>query len=136
MSLASASSQETWNSYRSSVAAFNEANAGSLVALAGFEMTWSGGPGHINTFNTPGIVSRNNSTLNNKTDYAGMRAYYALLSQQEGADSLSQFNHPGNTFGTFGDFAFWDPVIDSRNVHGGGRQRRGPDRRRRLLSQL
>ena len=114
MSLASASSQETWNSYRSSVAAFNEANAGSLVALAGFEMTWSGGPGHINTFNTTGIVSRNNSTLNNKTDYAGMRAYYALLSQQEGADSLSQFNHPGNTFGTFGDFAFWDPVIDSR----------------------
>ena len=114
MSLASASSQETWNSYRSAVAAFNEANAGSLVALAGFEMTWSGGPGHINTFNTPGIVSRNNSTLNNKTDYAGMRAYYALLSQQEGADSLSQFNHPGNTFGTFGDFAFWDPVIDSR----------------------
>ena len=114
MSLASADSMETWNSYRSSVAAFNEANAGSLVALAGFEMTWSGGPGHINTFNTPGIVSRNNSTLNNKTDYAGMRAYYALLSQQEGADSLSQFNHPGNTFGTFGDFAFWDPVIDSR----------------------
>ena len=56
------------------MAAFNEANAGSLVALAGFEMTWSGGPGHINTFNTPGIVSRNNSTLNNKTDYAGMRA--------------------------------------------------------------
>ena len=114
MSLASASSQETWNSYRSSVSAFNEANAGSLVALAGFEMTWSGGPGHINTFNTAGVVSRNNSTLNNKTDDAGMRAYYALLSQQEGADSLSQFNHPGNTFGTFGDFAFWDPVIDSR----------------------
>ena len=114
MSLATPYSQETWNSYRSAVAAFNEANAGSLVALAGFEMTWSGGPGHINTFNTPGIVSRNNTTLNNKTDYAGMRAYYALLSQQEGADSLSQFNHPGNTFGTFGDFAFWDPVIDSR----------------------
>ena len=114
MSLATPYSQETWNSYHSAVAAFNEANAGSLVALAGFEMTWSGGPGHINTFNTPGIVSRNNTTLNNKTDYAGMRAYYALLSQQEGADSLSQFNHPGNTFGTFGDFAFWDPVIDSR----------------------
>ena len=114
MSLATPYSQETWNSYRSAVAAFNKANAGSLVALAGFEMTWSGGPGHINTFNTPGIVSRNNTTLNNKTDYAGMRAYYAMLSQQEGADSLSQFNHPGNTFGTFGDFAFWDPVIDSR----------------------
>ena len=106
MSLASASSQETWNSYRSSVAAFNEANAGSLVALAGFEMTWSGGPGHINTFNTPGIVSRNNSTLNNKTDDAGMKAYYALLSKPEGASSISQFNHPGTTFGTFKDFAY------------------------------
>ena len=104
----------SWKTYKDTIAKFNEDNAGSMVAIGGFEMTWSGGPGHINTFNTPGIVSRNNTTLNNKTDYAGMRAYYALLSQQEGADSLSQFNHPGNTFGTFGDFAFWDPVIDSR----------------------
>lgn len=55
-----------------------------MVALGGFEMTWSGGPGHINTFNTPGVVSRNNTTLNNKTDDAGMKAYYALLSQAEG----------------------------------------------------
>ena len=39
MSLATPYSQETWNSYRSAVAAFHEANAGSLVALAGFEMT-------------------------------------------------------------------------------------------------
>ena len=77
-------------------------------------MTWSGGPGHINTFNTPGIVSRNNTTLNNKTGDAGMKAYYALLSQAEGADSISQFNHPGTTFGTFQDFAYWDAVIDSR----------------------
>ena len=45
-----------------------------------FEMTWSGGPGHINTFNTPGIVSRNNTTLNNKTKDAGLQAYYKLLS--------------------------------------------------------
>ena len=77
-------------------------------------MTWSGGPGHINTFNTPGIVSRNNSTLNNKTADAGMKAYYALLSQAEGATSISQFNHPGTTFGNFKDFNYWDPVIDSR----------------------
>ena len=77
-------------------------------------MTWSGGPGHINTFNTPGIVSRNNKTLNNKTDDAGMKAYYALLSQAEGAQSISQFNHPGTTFGNFKDFNYWDPVIDSR----------------------
>ncbi len=114
MSKATEYSQETWKSYKDVVAAFNAENAGSLVALAGFEMTWSGGPGHINTFNTPGIVSRNNTTLNNKTSDAGMKAYYALLSQAEGADSISQFNHPGTTFGTFQDFAYWDAVIDSR----------------------
>ena len=113
-SKATAQSQEKWAKYKSDVAAFNEANAGSLVAVAGFEMTWSGGPGHINTFNTPGIVSRNNSTLNNKTDDAGMKAYYSLLSRAEGADSISQFNHPGSTFGTFSDFNYWDAVIDSR----------------------
>ena len=112
MSKASADSQNKWNTYRSKIREFNETS--SVVAVPGFEMTWSGGPGHINTFNTEGIVSRNNSTLNNKTDYAGMKAYYALLSREEGQESISQFNHPGDTFGTFGDFAFWDAVIDQR----------------------
>ena len=104
----------SWKTYKDTIAQFNEDNAGDMVAIGGFEMTWSGGPGHINTFNTPGIVSRNNSTLNNKTDDAGMKAYYALLSQAAGADSISQFNHPGTTFGNFKDFNYWDPVIDSR----------------------
>lgn len=104
----------SWKTYKDTIAKFNEDNAGSMVAIGGFEMTWSGGPGHINTFNTPGIVSRNNKTLNNKTADAGMKAYYALLSQAEGAASISQFNHPGTTFGNFKDFNYWDPVIDSR----------------------
>ncbi|MBQ7123277.1 MAG: CehA/McbA family metallohydrolase [Oscillospiraceae bacterium] len=113
MSLASAESQNMWNEYKSAIASFNNSQT-DVVAIGGFEMTWSGGPGHINTFNTPGIVSRNNSTLNNKTSDAGMKAYYALLSQAEGVDSLSQFNHPGSTFGTFTDFAYWDAVVDTR----------------------
>ena len=113
MSLASQASQDTWNTYRKTVADFNAAQA-DIVAIAGFEMTWSGGPGHINTFNSPGIVSRNNTTLNNKTNDAGMKAYYALLDQPEGADTLSQFNHPGKTFGNFTDFSYWDAVTDSR----------------------
>ena len=104
----------SWKTYKDTIAQFNEDNAGDMVAIGGFEMTWSGGPGHINTFNTPGIVSRNNSTLNNKTDDAGMKAYYALLSQEEGKNSISQFNHPGTTFGNFKDFSYWNPVIDSR----------------------
>ena len=104
----------SWATYKNTVAAFNAANAGKMVAIAGFEMTWSGGPGHINTFNTPGIVSRNNSTLNNKTKDAGLQAYYKLLSQAEGAESISQFNHPGTTFGNFIDFGYWDAVVDTR----------------------
>ena len=104
----------SWATYKNTVAAFNAANAGKMVAIAGFEMTWSGGPGHINTFNTPGIVSRNNTTLNSKTKDAGLQAYYKLLSQKEGANSISQFNHPGTTFGNFIDFGYWDAVVDTR----------------------
>lgn len=85
-----------------------------FVGMYGFEMTWSGGPGHINTFGTEdiGIVSRNNATLNNKTNDAGMRAYYSLL--KETPQSISQFNHPGTTFGNFSNFAYFDPIIDQR----------------------
>ena len=106
-------SSHSWKTYKDTIAEFNKNNSG-IVAIGGFEMTWSGGPGHINTFNTPGVVSRNNTELNNKTEDAGMKAYYALLSQQEGANTLSQFNHPGKTFGNFSDFAYWDAVIDTR----------------------
>ena len=104
----------SWATYKNTVAAFNAANAGKKVAIAGFEMTWSGGPGHINTFNTPGIVSRNNTTLNSKTKDAGLQAYYKLLSQTEGVNSISQFNHPGTTFGNFIDFGYWNAVVDTR----------------------
>ncbi len=112
-SKATAESIQLWNEYVGAAKSFNAEENG-VIAVPGYEMTWSGGPGHMNTFNTPGIVSRNNSTLNNKTSDAGMKAYYALLSQPEGIDTVNQFNHPGSTFGTFSDFAYWDAVIDSR----------------------
>ena len=113
MTLGTADSQTRWSEYVGAMKDFNS-RQGDVIAVPGFEMTWSGGPGHINTFNTPGIVSRNNSTLNNKTGDAGMKAYYSLLSRTEGVEGISQFNHPGSTFGTFSDFAYWDAVIDSR----------------------
>ena len=113
MSVATEDSQRIWKEYKDTAAAFN-AEQGEVIALAGFEMTWSGGPGHINTWVTPGIVSRNNKTLNDKTADAGMKAYYKLLSREEGVDSISQFNHPGKTFGNFSDFSYWDAVVDSR----------------------
>lgn len=78
----------------------------------GYEMTWSGGPGHINTFNTTGFVSRNNTALNSKTNDAGMQAYYQLLKNTPG--SISQFNHPGTTFGNFSNFAYYDAAINDK----------------------
>lgn len=108
-----AASKEIWDKYKKTVDDFN-ASQSNIVAIAGFEMTWSGGPGHINTFNSPGIVSRNNSTLNNKTNDAGMKAYYALLNNEQLSGALSQFNHPGKTFGNFTDFSYWDALTDTR----------------------
>ncbi|MFL0267572.1 PxKF domain-containing protein [Candidatus Clostridium radicumherbarum] len=89
-----------------------DATTSTFLCDYGYEMTWSGGPGHINTFNTSGFVSRNNTALNNKTNDAGMQAYYQLLKNTPG--SISQFNHPGPTFGNFSNFAYYDPQIDDK----------------------
>ena len=86
---------------------------GDFVGLYGFEMTWSDGFGHINTFNTPGFESRSNSEFGNKSGSTqGYQNYYDKLVEVE--SSLSQFNHPGTTFGDFQDFAFYDPQVDQR----------------------
>ena len=132
-------SMTKWEEARATAKAYNELYE-DLICLYGYEMTWSGGPGHTNTFNTYGVVSRNNSALNNKTSYAGMHLYNDLMSNAEhglnvdGAEAVttrdgaevtgvnatkyipfdeegnavpvvSQFNHPGVTFGNFGNFA-------------------------------
>ncbi|MBO4839187.1 MAG: hypothetical protein J5493_07470 [Lachnospiraceae bacterium] len=100
-----------WNEYKGTIANFNTAHANDeLIALGGFEMTWSGGPGHINTFDSDGLVSRNNAALNNKTGDAGMKLYYETVNKGE---SLNQFNHPGTTFGNFTDFSYWDEETDA-----------------------
>ncbi len=113
LSLATPQAQKMWSTYKTTIAEFNETHD-DVIAIAGFEMTWSGGPGHMNTFCTDGIVSRQNHTLNSKTGDAGMRAYYALLAQDEGIDSITQFNHPGTMFGNFTDFSYWSEEADSR----------------------
>lgn len=107
-------SANKWAAYNNAIDDFN-ASSPDRIALAGYEMTWSGGPGHINTFNTPGIVSRNNKTLNDKTGDAGLKAYYNLLIEagNEGVTSINQLNHPGTTFGNFSDFAYYTPMLDN-----------------------
>ena len=114
MSKMTTESANKWAAYNSAIDDFN-ASSPDRIALAGYEMTWSGGPGHINTFNTPGIVSRNNKTLNDKTGDAGLQAYYQLLIEAgtNGVQSINQLNHPGTTFGNFSDFAYYTPMLDS-----------------------
>ena len=79
-----------------------------FVGIFGFEMTWSNGLGHMNTFNTDGFQSR---TQKDYSTYAtALQNYYATLKTVP--DSISQFNHPGTTFGDFSDFAYYDEDID------------------------
>lgn len=92
--------------------AATDAATPAYVTDYGYEMTWSGGPGHMNTFNTTGFVSRNNSTLNNKTNDAGLQTYYQMLKQTPG--SISMLNHPGATFGNFANFGYHDNAIDDK----------------------
>lgn len=81
-----------------------------FVGLFGYEMTWSGGaPGHMNTFNTAGFLSRNTTGYGNGSS-SSLVNYYAALKTV--ADSISQFNHPGTTFGDFYDFGYYDDEID------------------------
>lgn len=81
-----------------------------FVGLYGFEMTWSNGLGHINTFNTGGFQSRTQSAY---TTYStALQNYYTELKKQP--SSISQFNHPGTSFGDFSDFAYYDEEIDSQ----------------------
>lgn len=80
-----------------------------FVAMYGFEMTWSNGLGHMNTFNTDGFQSRTQSQY---SSYAtALQNYYATL--RTDTDSISQFNHPGTTFGDFNDFSYYDEEIDN-----------------------
>lgn len=80
---------------------------GKFTAIYGYEMTWSGstgGWGHINTFNTKGFETRSNSSMN-------LKNYYDTIANQ--TQSISQLNHPGKTFGDFGDFGFYSKAADN-----------------------
>ncbi|MCR5721960.1 MAG: CehA/McbA family metallohydrolase, partial [Lachnospiraceae bacterium] len=79
-----------------------------FTCLYGYEMTWSNGLGHMNTFNTPGFQSR---TQKQFTTYStALNNYYSAL--ETVPDSISMFNHPGTTFGDFQDFAYYTPARD------------------------
>lgn len=99
------STSAEWKQMNAAADKFNK--DGEFIAIAGYEMTWSGstgGWGHINTYNTPWFASRTNSAMD-------LKAYYQKLAQSP--NSLSQLNHPGTTFGDFGDFGFYSEAVDN-----------------------
>lgn len=81
-----------------------------FVGIYGYEMTWSGGaPGHMNTYNTEGFLSRNMDGYKNGS-VQSLPNYYAQLKTVP--ESISMFNHPGTSFGDFYDFGYYDEEID------------------------
>ncbi len=102
--IADGSMSEKWQTGLDAADKYNE--DGKFTAIYAYEMTWSAGTGkygHMNTFNTEGFETRTNSAMN-------LKAYYNTLKTQ--SQSVSQFNHPGTTFGDFVDFGFYDKDID------------------------
>lgn len=98
------SMSEKWKQGRSAAAKYKD--EGKFVSLYGYEMTWSkstGGWGHINTFNSKGFETRTNSKMD-------LKSYYDTISKSE--ETISQLNHPGKTFGDFGDFGFYSSGAD------------------------
>lgn len=58
---------------------------------------------------TDGFLSRNDTGYGNGSNTSLVNYYTALKTVP---DSISQFNHPGTTFGDFYDFAYYDTEID------------------------
>ena len=102
-----------WGEGRKAARDITAKENGTFVGLYGFEMTWSGGaPGHINTFNSEGFESRNMEPYKKGDNYKVLDAYFNTLN--ENPETISQFNHPGDTFGDFMDFALYSPVTDNQ----------------------
>ena len=80
-----------------------------FTCIFGYEMTWSNGLGHMNTFNTEGFQSRTQKEY--ATYSTALQNYYEALNKAP--DSLSMFNHPGTTFGDFSDFSYYSEANDA-----------------------
>ncbi|WP_041706667.1 CehA/McbA family metallohydrolase [Ruminiclostridium cellulolyticum] len=93
-------SQE-WANMKNTANSFNK--DGVFAAIAGFEMTWSNGTGHMNTFNTEWFESRLTTGMN-------LQTYYNKIAADTG--SISQWNHPGTKFGDFNNFGYYSAATD------------------------
>ncbi len=92
---------QKWANMKNTADSFNK--DGVFAAIAGFEMTWSDGTGHMNTFNTDWFESRLTSGMN-------LQTYYNKIAADTG--SISQWNHPGTKFGDFNSFGSYSVATD------------------------
>ena len=135
MSLATAYSQNLWSEFKGKVADFNATHS-DVIALGGFEMTWSGGPGHINTWNTPRhcLPEQRHSEQQN----GGCR-YEGLLQPPEpagGGGFHQPVQPPWHHLRQFLRLQLLGRPHRQPHFPGGGGQRRRGHRSRRLLPQL
>ncbi|MCL1809849.1 MAG: 5'-nucleotidase C-terminal domain-containing protein [Clostridiales bacterium] len=99
------------NRWANGLTVADEFTSSTFVGMMGFEMTWANTQyGHVNTFNTTGYVSRNNPRYTSLTNGTGLQNYYDDVVGIP--QSITQFNHPGTTFGDFTDFAYYTPARD------------------------
>lgn len=78
---------------------------GSFASLSGFEMTWNhknGYWGHMNVLGT--------DFYERMIDDVDLPAFYEELKKHP--DAVAMFNHPGDCWGNFNDYAWHDPEID------------------------
>lgn len=103
ISLDGSAISEEWAAGKAAAAAVTGED---FLGLWGYEMTWRDDRllGHINTFATPGWISRNQKGFNK------LSAYYEALTTVSG--SISQFNHPGPESGDFENFGHWEEGFD------------------------
>ncbi|MBR5947381.1 MAG: CehA/McbA family metallohydrolase, partial [Clostridia bacterium] len=103
-----ANGHSKWYNYTTQIDSFNTRQS-DVIFIGGYEMTWSGQYGHMNTYNSVGFVSRQNSIYTVQGG-AGLVAYYDLIKQYP--DTIHAFNHPGTTFGNFENFGYYDVAAD------------------------
>ncbi|MBE5936329.1 MAG: hypothetical protein E7262_11220 [Lachnospiraceae bacterium] len=95
--------------WREGLAAAKEYTDDTFVGLYGYEMTWhvNHNIGHINTYNTIGFECVWPGGKYDDKEWGLHRYYQALKQDNENVkNSVSQFNHPGDKYGSFKNFKY------------------------------
>lgn len=78
---------------------------GSFASIHGFEMTWNNKNGYWGHMNVLG-----SDLYERMIDDVDLPKFYEELKKHP--ESVAMFNHPGDTWGNFNDYAWHDPEID------------------------